>query len=287
MVSVIIPSYNRSMWVKEAIDSVLAQTGVEMEIILVDDGSTDETFSVFGSLESRVTYIHQSHAGVSSARNTGIRAASGEWLAFLDSDDLWAPRKLQMQLDYFSRHAGVRICQTEEIWMRGAQRLYPKKYHRKPDGCCFELLLERCLISPSAVMIHKGLLEEVGLFDEALPACEDYDLWLRIGWRHPIGLIPEPLVIKRGGHRDQLSTSIQALDRYRIQALVKLLRHQPLDQPQQTLVLRTLMRKCAIYGNGCKKRGQIQEANRVLKLSYALAQELGIPDSCQSADHIS
>jgi glycosyltransferase involved in cell wall biosynthesis len=244
MISVIIPTFNRARFLKQALHSLLAQQRVDMEVIVVDDGSTDDTAAIVASCGVAVRYIHQVNAGVSAARNRGIRAAAGEWLAFLDSDDFWLPHKLEAQLDFFRRHPELRICQTEELWMRNGLRMNPRKYHQKPSGYCFPSLLERCLISPSAVMIHRGLLNEVGLFDENLPACEDYDLWLRIGCRQPIGFIEQAFIVKQGGHPDQLSACIPSLDKYRITALTKLLCSGVLTSDQQELVLATLTKKC-------------------------------------------
>jgi glycosyltransferase involved in cell wall biosynthesis len=276
MVSVVITTYNRSKMIREAIASVLAQTDAAGEVIVVDDGSADDTASVLESFGSAIHLILQPHRGVSAARNTGIRAAAGEWLAFLDSDDFWLPRKLRVQLEFFRKHREFRICQTEEIWVRNGHKLNPKKYHKKPRGYCFPQLLERCLISPSSVIIHREVFAEVGFFDESLPVCEDYDLWLRIGYRYPVGLIEEPLTVKRGGHADQLSNSIPGFDRYRIQALVKLLRKERLSSSQRELALQALGRKCRIYGEGCRKRGRFEEAEFFLNLPHRLARELGL-----------
>ena len=274
MVSVIIPTYNRSSMVREAVASVLAQTEAAGEVIVVDDGSTDDTAFILKSFGSSIRTIVQGHQGVSVARNSGIRAASGEWLAFLDSDDLWLPRKLRVQLDFFSEHREFKICQTEETWLRNGHQLNPKKYHKKPRGNCFPQLLERCLISPSAVMIHRELFDEVGLFNEFLPVCEDYDLWLRIGCRHPVGLVERPLVIKRGGHADQLSSSSPGFDRYRIQALVNLLQKERLSPSQQELALEALRQKCRVYGEGCRKRRRLEEAEFYGTLPQRLARTL-------------
>ena len=264
MISVIIPTFNRSGYLIEALQSVLGQKHVDLELIVVDDGSSDDTAKRLQPFLSTVRVQHQPHSGVSAARNAGIGMARGEWIAFLDSDDLWMPEKLSRQLDYLGRNPGLLICQTEEIWLRNGERLNPRKYHKKPSGYCFPLLLERCLVSPSAVLMHRTLLDAVGVFDESLPACEDYDLWLRVGCRYPIGLVEEPLVIKRGGHPDQLSAAVGVLDRYRIQALVKLLQREPLDSCQRRLVFTCLRRKCQIYAEGCKKRGRLEEARAVL-----------------------
>ena len=266
MVSVIIPTYNRAALVAEAIASALRQQTAKLEIIVVDDGSDDDTHQQLLPVLSRVRYVRQERAGVSVARNTGIGLAQGEWLAFLDSDDLWQPDKLPRQMEFLAGHPDLRICQTEEIWIRNGLRWNPKNYHRKPSGHCFGDLLERCLVSPSAVVLHRSLMEEVGGFDENLPACEDYDLWLRIGWRHPIGLLPEPLVIKRGGHSDQLSATTPALDLYRIRALAKLLLRQPLSATQRQQVLAVMRRKCSIFSQGCVKRGRLLEAATVASL---------------------
>lgn len=274
MVSVIIPSYNRALFLKEALDSVLLQKNVEMEVIVVDDGSTDNTSAIVESCGHSIRYYYQPNAGVSAARNAGIKIARGEWLAFLDSDDLWLPGKLEIQLDFLRRQPSVKICQTEELWIRNGHRQNPKKYHKKPAGYCFPALLERCLVSPSAVMIHREIFDQVGLFDETLPACEDYDLWLRIGSRRPIGLVERPLIVKRGGHPDQLSTSTAALDKYRIRSLIKMLRSETLSSDQQALTLAMLAKKCRVYGRGCLKRGRIEEGKWALAQPGILALQI-------------
>jgi len=265
-VSVIVPTFNRRFMVMEAVASVLAQERVRMETIVVDDGSTDGTGEALKSLAGDVRYVFQPNAGVSAARNLGLKLSSGEWVAFLDSDDLWLPGKLAAQLDFFRKNPAFGICQTEELWVRGGRRVNPRKYHGKPRGYCFSRLLERCLVSPSAVMLRRELLEEAGGFDEALPACEDYDLWLRLGCRHPVGLVEEPLVVKRGGRGDQLSACVPALDRYRIRALEKLLDGGELSPSQRRGALEALASKCRIYGEGCLKRGRVEEGRRVLSL---------------------
>jgi glycosyltransferase involved in cell wall biosynthesis len=277
VISVIISTYNRAGFIGEAVRSVLAQSHPPGEVIVVDDGSTDGTGAVLAAYTDRIAYIRQTHAGVSAARNRGIGLARGEWLAFLDSDDLWLPGKLEGQLRHLSAHSLLRVAQTEELWLRNGMRVNPRKYHRKPEGHCFDRLLERCLVSPSAVLIHRSIFESVGCFDEAFPACEDYDLWLRIGCRYPIGLLREPLVIKRGGHPGQLSATVPALDLYRIRAIEKLLRSGVLTRVQQVAALEELARKCAIYGAGCRKRGHEALARAILELPQTLVAELCLP----------
>ncbi len=259
LVSVIIPTYNRDWIVKEAIESVLAQDFSDYELIVVDDGSDDRTPEILAAYEDPITVIRQSNRGVSAARNRGIAAATGRLIAFLDSDDLWLPQKLSAQVNFFAENPNAVICQTEEQWVRNGVRVNPKKRHLKFSGMIFERSLALCLVSPSAVMITKALFDAVGVFDEDLPACEDYDLWLRISCRYPVDLIETPLIIKRGGHADQLSRAT-GLDKYRIRSLMKLLEDNILTAPQKQAVMKTLTQKCAVYAGGCRKRGREEEA---------------------------
>jgi glycosyltransferase involved in cell wall biosynthesis len=258
-VSAILPTHNRGWILEQAVDSVLNQDYANLELIVVDDGSTDGTKGLLSIFGDRIAVIHQANRGVSAARNTGIRAATGELIALLDSDDTWLPGKVTAQVTFFSNHPDARVCQTEEIWIRNGVRVNPGKRHRKQAGMIFERSLALCLVSPSAVMMRKSLLDEVGLFDETLPACEDYDLWLRIAWRHPIHLIDRPLIVKRGGHDDQLSR-MPELDKYRIQSIVHLLDSGVLSHDQSNAARAMLVTKCAIYAQGCRKRGRIKEA---------------------------
>lgn len=270
LISVIIPTFNRAAWVREAVDSVLAQTFQDFELIVVDDGSTDATGEGLMAYGDRLRHLVQDRQGVSAARNRGLDLAQGEWIAFLDSDDLWLPQKLETQVAFLNRHPQAEICQTEEIWIRHGRRVNPRNKHRKPAGDIFVPSLTLCLVSPSAVMLKRSLLEEVGFFDTSLPACEDYDLWLRISCRKPVFLIEEPLVVKRGGHPDQLSRCLPSLDRYRIQALIKLLKAGELSERQIEAAFGELERKCRIYGQGCLKRGRVEEGKDYLELPIGL-----------------
>jgi glycosyltransferase involved in cell wall biosynthesis len=270
LVSVIISTYNRGWILKEAIDSVLAQDFKDYELIVVDDGSSDNTREVLDTYGQDIIVLRQANKGVSAARNRGIAEAGGQLVAFLDSDDLWQPRKLSRQVDFFNLNPDAVINQTEEIWIRNGVRVNPKDRHRKPSGMIFERSLGLCLVSPSAVMIRKSLFDVVGVFDENLPACEDYDLWLRISCRYPVDLIDTPLIIKRGGHQDQLSKAA-GLDRFRIQSLEKIIKSGRLTESQNRAAVDNLRDKCAIYAAGCRKRGREAEAT-----SYeALAESMG------------
>jgi len=265
-VSVIIPTYNRAWVIKEAIDSVLTQDYTEFELIVVDDGSTDQTFDVLESYRNDIKVLSQKNKGVSAARNRGIAEASGNFIAFLDSDDLWLSQKLSVQIDFFNQTPDALICQTEEVWIRNGLRVNPKKRHKKPSGMIFKPSLRLCLVSPSAVMIRRHLLDRVGRFDETLPACEDYDLWLRISCRFPIYLIDTPLIIKRGGHDDQLSKGA-GLDKFRIKAIEKIIKSGLLSEDQHRAAVKTLKEKCDIYAAGCRKRGREEEALYYAKLA--------------------
>lgn len=259
-VSVIIPTYNRADMVGEAIESVLNQDFSAFELIVIDDGSTDQTPDLLRSYGHRIIAIRRENKGVSAARNLGISHASGELIAFLDSDDLWLPGKLTAQVDFFRLNPASLICQTQEIWTRNGRRVNPKHRHEKRSGMIFEPSLALCLVSPSAVMIRRSLFDFVGRFDENLPACEDYDLWLRIGRRFPIHLIDRPLIVKRGGHEDQLSQA-PGLDKFRIASLQNLIDSGTLDSDQEQAARRMLQKKCRIYANGCRKRNRIPEAD--------------------------
>lgn len=259
LVSVILPTYNRWPLVNEAVESVLAQSAQDFELIVVDDGSTDGTAKELAEYGARLRLFSQHRSGVSAARNLGVREARGRFLAFLDSDDLWRPEKLAVQTAFMEQHPQCQICQTEEIWLRNGARVNPRAIHQKPSGDIFLRSLELCLVSPSAVMMKRELFDATGGFDEALPVCEDYDLWLRIAVDHHVALIAEPLVIKRGGHADQLSHSRWGMDRYRVAALQKLLRS-GIRGARRAAALATLRRKVAILAQGARKRGKEQEA---------------------------
>lgn len=265
LVSVIIPTFNRGWIVDEAIQSVLAQTYPHFELIVVDDGSTDQTPSILQEYQDRIRIIRQANQGVSAARNHGVDAAQGAFVAFLDSDDLWQTEKLSVQVNFFLTNPDVQICQTDETWIRNGKRINPKNYHKKPSGDIFLPSLALCLVSPSAVMLKKDFFRQMGGFDESLPACEDYDLWLRISCRYPVFLIPEQLVVKRGGHADQLSKN-PGLDRYRILSLLGLLKTSALSPLQRQKTIDMLMRKTQIYTGGCIKRGRQEEAAYIRQL---------------------
>jgi glycosyltransferase involved in cell wall biosynthesis len=264
-VSVIIPTYNRACLLERAVNSVLKQTCRDFELIIVDDASRDNT----GDLKFLKDHIDKLsyfcfplHRGVSAARNFGVKKSCGEWTAFLDSDDEWLPGKLEKQLAWHAGHPGYRISQTQEIWVRKGVRVNPPKTHKKIHGFQFRENLERCMITPSSVMIEKKLLDETGGFNEDFPGCEDYDLWLRITSAYPVGLVDEFLLTRYGGHADQLSSTIPALDRFRIQSMETILQSGKLSGDQRRLVHSELVKKARIVAKGHKKRGNEKEHER-------------------------
>ncbi|MCH9647358.1 MAG: glycosyltransferase [Deltaproteobacteria bacterium] len=258
-VSVIIPTFNRCVWLARAVRSVLAQSRPAAEILVVDDGSTDDTRSVVESEFPSVRYLRQENLGVSAARNRGLAAATGNWLAFLDSDDEWLPEKLSRQLAALEREGSYRICHTDEIWIRNGRRVNPRRRHAKPTGWVFQQCLPLCALSPSAVMLHRSVVQEVGGFDESLPVCEDYDLWLRVTSRFPVLLVEEPLVVKYGGHEDQLSRRFWGMDRFRIVALEKALGDDNLSPGDRQAAQEMLCNKIEVYLGGLRKRGREDE----------------------------
>ena len=255
-VSVVVPTFDRASVLPRALDSVIEQTRLPAEVIVVDDGSTDATAELVESRFPGVRLLRQENRGVSAARNRGIEASRGEWIALLDSDDEWRPRKLEMQLSALEAQPDLRICHTDEIWIRKGRRVNPRQIHAKHGGWIFEHCLPLCAMSPSSIVIHRSIFEAVGMFNEALPACEDYDLWLRICSRYPVLYLDEPLVVKYGGHEDQLSSRIWGLDRFRIRALEKILAEGSLSKENRDAAGAMLMEKIEIYLAGARKRGK-------------------------------
>lgn len=251
MISIVIPVHNRGKLLEEALQSIYAQThpAAQIEIIIVDDGSTEDLSSI-KQHHPKTIWIHQKQRGVSAARNAGIAQACGEWIALLDSDDLWLPEKLQTQWAFHEANPSIAISHTKEQWIRNGKPMDSEKYLTYPNGEFFLDSLQKCCVGPSTVMFKKSLFETAGGFDETLEVCEDYDLWLRIARITPIGLIPYKFTLKRGGHDDQLSTRHWGMDRFRITALQK-----HLDSPHHQAVLEEIIRKCDFLCQGAEKRG--------------------------------
>ena len=255
-IAVIIPTYNRCDLLKRAINSVIKQTITPKEIIIVDNGSTDQTYQMVSSLFPEINYFIEKKRGVSAARNKGILESKSKWIAFLDSDDAWKPTKLEKQMEYSSFNQDkYRIIHTDETWYRNKKFLNQLKKHKKSGGNIFKNSLQLCCISPSSVVLKKQIFEEYGLFDENLEVCEDYDMWIRITSKEEVGFLDSPLVLKYGGHSDQLSKKFWGMDRFRIKSLEKNLKNEHFSKSQKINVLDTLIEKLTIVSDGALKRG--------------------------------
>jgi glycosyltransferase involved in cell wall biosynthesis len=268
LVSIIITTYNRRAYLKAAVESVLTQDYADKEVIVVDDGSTDGSAEEVRGLP--VHYAWKENQGISSARNYGISLAQGEFIAFLDVDDLWKKGKLSLQTRLMEEQ-GRLISYTDEIWIRNGKRLNQGLRHHKYSGMIYEYCLPLCIISPSSVVISRSVFEDVGLFDETMPVCEDYDMWLRITCRYPVLFVDKPLIVKHGGHPDQLSRLYEGMDTFRIKSLAKVFSLGILTAEQRRLTLEELKKKCAIYAQGARKRGRLQEAEEYAALVDRLA----------------
>ena len=255
-ISVIIPTYNRCDLLKRAINSVIKQTITPKEIIIVDNGSTDQTYQMVSSLFPEINYFIEKKRGVSAARNKGILESKSKWIAFLDSDDAWKPTKLEKQMEYsvFNQDK-YRIIHTDENWYRNKKFLNQLKKHKKSGGNIFKNSLQLCCISPSSVVLKKQIFDDYGLFDENLEVCEDYDMWIRITAKEEVGFLDSPLVLKYGGHSDQLSKKFWGMDRFRIKSLEKNLKNEHFSKSQKINVLDTLLEKLTIVSDGALKRG--------------------------------
>ncbi len=269
-ITAIIPVYNREQTIRRAVDSILAQSYLPEEIIVVDDCSTDGTREILESYGDSITRIYLSeNAGPSKARNEGVRHARTEWIAFLDSDDSWEKKKLQVQREFLMKYPFYKIMQSEEKWIRNGVRVNPRKHHEKTGGWIFEPSLHRCLVSPSSVLMKNNLFTQYGYFDEGFPVCEDYDLWLKISRHHPVGLERNFNVNKYGGHDDQLSTTYPVMDRLRVKALAALLRNEaePIFRDKISSVLK---HKLEILINGYEKRHKLTDAQECREILAAL-----------------
>ena len=252
-ISVVIPSYNRRDFLKRSIDSAINQTKEPLEIIVVDDGSTDGTEAMIKNDYDFVKFIKQKNKGVSAARNVGIKVSIGEWVCFLDSDDEWKKDKLEKQINAMKSNPGYKFFHSNEIWIKNGLRINQKKKHKKYGGDIFDKCLDMCRISPSSVMIDKTVFDEVGNFNENLFVCEDYELWLRICDKYRVFFIDEPLIIKYGGHQGQLSYSIESIENQRIKALEYLISGN-LNRKNKRHAIQMLLSKLNIYLQGLVKR---------------------------------
>ena len=262
-ISVIIPVFNRVKLIARCINSVINQTYPVNEIIVVDDGSNDGTYDLIRKNFPQVISIYQENKGVSNARNVGIQSAKSKWIAFLDSDDEWLPNKIEKQISLINKYPLYKVCHSDEIWIRNDVRVNPMKKHRKYGGDIYKKCLPLCVISPSSIIIHKDIFNDVGFFDKNLPVCEDYDLWLRICSKYEVLFLDQKLVKKYGGHDDQLSKKYWGMDRYRVIALEKMIDNPLLSLDNRIATINMTIRKVKILQKGYEKHEHQKEANEM------------------------
>jgi len=260
-ISVVIPTYNRYEVLKRALSCVFSQTHLPFEVIVIDDGSTDKTQQIIQEFPN-IKYFFQDNAGVSSARNLGIKKASCEWIAFLDSDDEWHREKLEEQVAFHKKNSEILMSYTDEKWVRDSFEVKIPKKFAKFGGEIFKECISHCIIAPSATMIHKSLLNAVGTFNEGLEVCEDYDLWLRIANKHQIGLVDKKLITKYAGHEDQLSFKHWGMDKFRVLALENLLKY---ESKYKKLILEALLQKYELLLKGAIKYDKMLDIKKYRK----------------------
>ncbi len=269
-ISVVIPTLNRINTLQRALDSVINQTYKPAEIIVVDNGSSDGTLKFLREQYPKITILTENKIGVSSARNKGIKKSINQWIALLDSDDAWHPRKLEIQTSMLdSALKEYNLIHTDEVWFRNNKHINQMKKHKKQGGYIFERCLSLCCISPSSVLFKKNILDKVGLFDESLPVCEDYDMWLKICSSEEILFAQDKLTYKYGGHKDQLSKAYWGMDRFRIKSIENIIKNFDLTYKQKKQAKKELIKKLKIIINGAFKRNNLSIVNEFsTKLEY-------------------
>lgn len=225
-VLVIIPTRDRPNLTLEAVVSVTNQTYTNWECLVIDDGSNQENYNLLTKKLKPIQNVKVSRndtsKGPAACRNFALRITNYNYVAFLDSDDLWMQEKLENQVNTLEQENKEWI-HCNELWMRNNKTVNQKKIHRKQGGLFWKRSLSRCLISPSAVLFKRAFFQELGGFKESFPVAEDYELWLRALEKKSVGYLSEPLVLKRAGDWQQLS-SVQEIDRYRVLALHRAIR---------------------------------------------------------------
>ena len=257
-ISVVVPTFNRCHALPKALNSVLRQSVQPIEIIVIDNNSQDNTLDEIRSNFPSIKLLVEKKQGVSAARNLGIRASIGNWVAFLDSDDEWLSNKLERQIEVCNNFSkSVRLIHTNEIWKKDNKLINQKKKHQKAGRNIFLACLSMCCISPSSVLLRKDVFEDLGYFDENLPACEDYDFWLRFCAKEDVFFIDENLIVKHGGHSDQLSRKYWAMDRFRVYSLEKLIITGDISLENKMASIKMLMFKLNVLIKGGLNRGNM------------------------------
>lgn len=267
LVSVIIPTYNRASFLGRAISSVLAQSYEELELIIVDDGSSDNSKVICDEIQDeRISYYFKDNGGVSSARNFGVERANGKFIAFLDSDDEWHTDKISKQLQRL-KSSQRRIIHSGERWIRDGEIVKQKKSHQKFGGDMFIRSLTNCVISPSSVVMEKSLYLEMEGMREDFVVCEDYDLWLKITSLYDIEFIDEELMTKYAGHDDQLSFKFFAMDYWRVKSMYWILQNRSLDREREEVLRNLCLKKCHYLLKGYEKYDNYKNYDEVKEVA--------------------
>ncbi|WP_052446513.1 glycosyltransferase [Geoalkalibacter ferrihydriticus] len=204
-VSIVIPTFNNEEYILDALESVINQSYKNIEIVVVDDGSTDGTQYALEKYKNKIKYIYQKNRGVSAARNKGISVSTGDFICFLDSDDIFEKNKIEKQLKIHKENEQLCVSYTDMAIFNGGKN-FEKSYHKKNNMNCqsgfiFKNVVLGNIISTITVMIKREVFNNVGLFDESLNIGEDYDMWLRIASQYEVGYVPEVLSFYRRGHQ--------------------------------------------------------------------------------------
>jgi len=208
-VSAVIPAYNCAAYIADAVKSVLSQTRPPTEVIVVDDGSTDATARALEPFMDQICYVYQPNRGEPAARNRGVREATGQYIAFLDGDDLWLPNKLELQMQYFARNPECALVYTDmgTFHESGVVDASVKERFRMalPSGKIFRPLFMKSLFGSGSVVLRKECIERVGFFDEDFLVGCDYEMWLRVARNFEVGVVDQPLLMYR--FHDEMATA--------------------------------------------------------------------------------
>lgn len=270
-VAAVLPVRDRAALLAEAMQSILAGKTRPRELIVVVNSKGPAREADLGAARAAadqagdviVRILTEERPGPAAARNRGWRAAAASWISFLDSDDLWAPEKLAAQLRFLARRPHLDACHTGERWLKHGRELSQPRRLAPRSGAFLYDAFETCLISCSSILLRRSLLETLGGFDETFPVCEDFELWLRLLARTPVGLVPEPLTIKRSGDWAQLSQSRHSMDAWRIRAILKFAAATPLDGRALAAARNSVERKLRILQQGADKRRTTEPVERL------------------------
>jgi glycosyltransferase involved in cell wall biosynthesis len=265
-VAVIIPCYNAASCLARALDSALAQTLRDSRIFVIDDGSTDQTDAVLRSYASRIVRASQPHAGQAAARNHGIRLSNSPYVAFLDADDEWLPEKLERQIEILKRDPQIGLvysdCSTSGTGPDAGSHF--ARVGIQPSGRVFERFLDSCNVFTPTVIVRRECLEDVGVFNESLPVCEDFNLWLRIAAKWKVAVIPEVLAIRhrRAGSLSLTTGAVVSFDSS-IASFMHVMQANPhLSQSERHALRKTIANRHYQYGAYLLKEGERTPSRR-------------------------